>query len=196
MEKEAVDPPASLVIIGGSSGSLEALLIMLPLLETHLPVPVIIVLHRNSQSDNSLVELFASRTQLGVKEADEKDILQAGTIYIAPPDYHLLIEQNKTLSLDASDKVNFSRPSIDVTFSSAADVFGKNVLAILLSGANSDGADAMVYVKECGGTLIVQDPEEALVSYMPRQALLQNDVDETLKAVEIAKFINRYDFAK
>lgn len=192
MEKETVASPERLVIIGGSSGSLEVLLTILPLLEKRLAVPVIIVLHRNSQSDNGLVELFSSRTSLVVKEVDEKEKLLPGVIYIAPPDYHLLVEQDKTLSLDASAKVNFSRPSIDVTFSSAADVFGKNMVAILLSGANSDGADAMIYVKQCGGMLVVQDPEEALVSYMPRQALQQNDVDRTLKAVEIAGFINEY----
>jgi len=190
MEKETITSPESLVVIGGSSGSLEALLHILPLLDKRLHVPVIIVLHRNNQSDNGLVELFASKTKLLVKEADEKDMLQPGTVYIAPPDYHLLIEQDKTLSLDASAKVNFSRPSIDVTFSSAADVFGKNLTTILLSGANADGADAMVYVKECGGKLIVQDPGEALVGYMPRQAIEQNVVDHILKTEEIAQWMN------
>ncbi|MCP9749725.1 chemotaxis protein CheB [Ferruginibacter sp. HRS2-29] len=190
MEKETMTSPEKLIVIGGSSGSLEVLMNLLPLLGKRLPVPVIIVLHRNNQSDNGLVELFASKTKLTVKEADEKDILVPGTVYIAAPDYHLLIEQDKTLSLDASAKVNFSRPSIDVTFSSAADVFGKGLTAILLSGANADGADAMIYVKECGGKLIVQDPDEALVGYMPRQAIEQNDVDMILGVVEIAEWIN------
>lgn len=190
MEKETMTSPEKLIVIGGSSGSLEVLMNMLPLVDKRLRVPVIIVLHRNNQSDNGLVELFASKTDLIVKEADEKDILQPGTIYIAPPDYHLLIEQDKTLSLDASAKVNFSRPSIDVTFSSAADVFGKGLTTILLSGANADGADAMIHVKQCGGKLIVQDPGEALVGYMPRQAIEQNDVDLILKTEEIGNWIN------
>ncbi len=190
MEKKALRSVQKLVVIGGSSGSLEALLTMLPKLRADLPLGVVIVLHRNNQSDNALVELFASRTSLIVKEADEKDILKAGTIYIAPPDYHLLLEQDGSLSLDASAKVNFSRPSIDVTFSSAAAVFGKYLTGILLSGANSDGANGMAIIKKKGGRIIVQDPNEALVAYMPARAIKENDVEEVFGALELAELIN------
>jgi two-component system chemotaxis response regulator CheB len=190
MEKETIISSDSLIIMGGSSGSLEALLIILPLLEKRLLFPIIIVLHRNFQSDNSLIDLFASRTSLPVKEADEKDELQAGTIYIAPADYHLLIEQNKTISLDASDKVNFSRPSIDVSFASAAEVYKEKLVAVLLSGANADGSNGIGTILEYGGTVAVQDPQESLVNYMPKKAIQQHKLKNIFTAVKIAEWIN------
>lgn len=191
MEKETLTIPERLLLIGGSSGSLEVLLAILPLLRKDLPWPLVIVLHRNNQSDNALVELLGSKTFLNVREAEEKDLLQAGRIYIAPPDYHLLMERDGTLSLDASAKINFSRPSIDVSFMSAADVYGSGLVAILLSGANSDGTEGMGYVLDRGGTVAVQDPDEALVSYMPRTAMQQHRIKNVFKAVELATFINK-----
>ncbi|PUZ27154.1 chemotaxis protein CheB [Chitinophaga costaii] len=184
--------PLSLVVIGGSAGSLEVLLQMLPGLDVPLAVAIIIVLHRKSYADSVLIDLFSSRTRLLVKEVEEKDLLQPGTIYLAPPDYHLLLESNGSLSLDYSEKINFSRPSIDVTFSSAARLYGPRLLAILLSGANADGVLGLHHVHKMGGMVAVQDPNSAEVRYMPQQAVEQGGVDKILQVKEIAPFINKF----
>ena len=179
-----------LIIIGGSSGSLEVIMKILPVLKKDLGLPIIIVMHRNTSADSALTELLASRTQLKVKEADDKDVLEAGCVYIAPPDYHLLVEADGTLSLDASERVHYCRPSIDVSFMSAAVAYRDELLALLLSGANADGAAGIKEIKEAGGYTIVQDPLEAGVAYMPEQALLTNAVDKVMKAEEIGEWLN------
>ncbi|MBC7935875.1 MAG: chemotaxis protein CheB [Rhizobacter sp.] len=181
---------AGLIIIGGSSGSLEVLMKVLPALKKDFAIPLIIIMHRNTVADSALTELFASRTSLNVKEADEKDALQAGYIYIAPPDYHLLTEADRTLSLDVSERVHYCRPSIDVSFMSAAVAYKNELVAILLSGANADGAAGIKTIKEAGGYTIVQEPGEAGVSYMPEQALLTNAVDRVMKGDELAEWLN------
>lgn len=178
------------LIIGGSAGSLEVLLKVLPGLEQSLPFPIIIVLHRKPGNDNILTDLLNAKTVLKVKEAVEKEKIEPSTIYLAPPDYHLLIEKDQTFSLDASEKVNFSRPSIDVTFESAAAVYGENVVCLLLSGANNDGTSGLKIVNKKGGTCVVQNPETATVSYMPENAL-QNVTASVLNPDEMADYINK-----
>lgn len=179
-----------LIVIGGSSGSLEALLILLPKLNKNFRIPILVVMHRGIKTDNRLTELLAAKTSLHIKEADEKDSLLPGWVYLAPPDYHVLLEEDGTLSLDASEKVHFCRPSIEVSFISAAQVYKKDCVAVLLSGANADGARAMRAIKECGGRNIVQDPAEALVDFMPAQAILLSAVDDVLPAADIAALLN------
>lgn len=181
---------ARLIIIGGSSGSLEALLVLLPLLKTSFPLPVLLVIHRGNQADTALAELLASKTFLTVKEADDKDQLEPGCIYIAPPDYHVLLEADGSLSLDVSEKINFSRPSIDVALVSAAEVYGDALIAVLLSGANADGAAGMAMVSQKGGFVLVQDPATAAVAYMPERAILQSSVDRVLGPAAIASLLN------
>lgn len=178
-------------LIGGSAGSLEVLLKVLPDLDSHLPFPIIIVLHRKPGKDSILTDLLAAKTQLHVKEIEEKEKIKPSTIYIAPPNYHLLVERNGTFSLDASEKVNFSRPSIDVSFESAADTFKQGLFCLLLSGANSDGTEGLLKVKKTGGTILVQEPSSAVVSYMPEAALAQMEVDEVLKPEEMANYLNK-----
>jgi len=182
----------NLLVIGGSAGSLEIISNILSNLKTDLRFPVIIVLHRKSHVDSILTDLFSSKTTLPVKEADEKDFLEAGCIYIAPADYHLLVENDRTLSLDFSEKVNFSRPSIDVTFQTAADVFGNTVACLLLSGASSDGTEGLKMVKNRGGLTIVQSPSTAEVAYMPQQAVSAVQIDFIIDAADIPKFINGF----
>jgi two-component system chemotaxis response regulator CheB len=179
-----------LVVIGGSSGSLEVLMKILPHLKKDFPVPVIVVLHRNTTADSALTELLASKTILTVKEADDKEILLPGCLYIAPPDYHLLMEADGSISLDDSEKVHYCRPSIDVSFISAAVAYKNEAMAILLSGANADGAEGIKTIKESGGYTVVQEPEEASVSYMPEQALLTNAVDVIKNSEEITVLLN------
>ena len=120
-----------------------------------------------------------------------KEPIEPGTLFICPPDYHVLIESDESFSLDASEKVNFSRPSLDVVFRSAADVLGRRVVAILLSGANADGANGLAFVQEKGGTTVVQDPAEAQVGYMPQQALKVMQPDLVMSSASIGKWLNQ-----
>lgn len=182
--------PVKLIVIGGSAGSLQVVLKILSYLKADYPVPILLVLHRNVQFDSSLEELLSLRIDLKSKEIEEKDIIKPGCVYISPADYHVLIESDFTFSLDDSEKVNFSRPSIDVVFSSAALVYKETLMAILLSGANADGSEGLVKVKERNGIVIIQEPEEAIVPFMPQQALKSVVPDYILKASEIAGLLN------
>ena len=180
----------SALIIGGSAGSLEVLLKVLPRLDPLLSFPIVIVIHRKPDADSLLPDLLSSRTTLKVKEVDEKEPIQAGTIYIAPSDYHLLVEQDYTFSLDYSEKINFSRPAIDVTFQTAAEVYKEGLVCILLSGSNSDGVEGLKSAKIWGGKAVVQDPESAQVPYMPSQAIKHVKIDRILPIESMAEFIN------
>ena len=190
MAENQVTAGRRLIVIGGSSGSLDALLVMLPKLRPDFNIPILLVLHRGVSADNGLAELFAANTSLHVKEADEKDQLHAGWIYLAPPDYHVLLETDGSLSLDASEKIHYSRPSIDVSLTSAVQVYQDNCIGVLLSGANADGAAAMNLIAVAGGVTIVQDPASAIVSYMPEQAIAQSIIHHVLFPAAIADLLN------
>ncbi len=166
-----------LLVIGGSAGSLHVILSVLSALGKGYPIPVLVVLHRNNIFESSLEELMAVRTNAVIKEVEEKDAILPGVIYLSPADYHVLIENDHTFSLDYSERVNYSRPSIDVTFRSAAEAYGEGVIALMLSGGNADGAEGMRDIKQRGGMTIVQDPLTAEVPYMPQQVLLRMEVD-------------------
>ncbi len=190
MEENHVKAPITVLLIGGSAGSLNVLLKALPQLRKDIKICIVIVLHRKSSFDSSLVQLLSTQTSLSIKEAEEKEDIKQGTIYLAPPDYHLLIEKDCTFSLDFSEKINYSRPCIDVTFETGADAFGHKVAALLLSGANSDGTAGIKAVKSCGGITAVQNPEDAEVAYMPAKAITATQVDYILNADEMGAFIN------
>lgn len=179
------------LVIGGSAGSLDVLLKVLPDLQPLLRFPLIIVLHRKSGKESLLTDLLSKKTTLTVKEIEEKETVSPGIIYVAPPNYHLLIERNKSFSLDASEKINFSRPSIDVTFESAAEVYNGHLVCLLLSGANTDGTQGLLKVKENGGRAIVQNPESAISRFMPEHALENAAIDTLLNPSEMAQYINR-----
>lgn len=164
--------PQRLVVIGGSAGSLEVVLSIVGALPPLPHAAVVVVVHRKQSADSVLTGLLAARTNLPVKEVEDKDELLPGTIFLAPPDYHLLLENRQQFSLDDSEKVHHSRPSIDVTFESAAQAFGADTIGILLSGANADGAEGLLRIREYGGATLVQDPSTAEVYYMPQQAIL------------------------
>lgn len=178
------------LIIGGSAGSLDVLLKVLPLLVPEISFPIVIIVHRKHGADSLLRELLSGRTSLIVKEVDEKEPILPGTIYIAPSDYHTLIEQDHTFSLDYSEKVNYSRPAIDVTFQTAAEVYQERLVCLLLSGSNADGVNGLKSVKAWGGTTLIQDPATAQVPYMPEQAALHVQIDHIFRIEEMAKFIN------
>ena len=176
-------------VIGGSAGSLQVIVSILTALGKNYPMPVVVVLHRNGGFESSLEDLLSSRTNQAIKEVEEKDFLNPGFVYICPADYHVLLEEDGSFSLDYSERVNFSRPSIDVTFRSAADVYGEGVIALILSGGNADGAEGMQYVKQRGGYTIVQDPDTAEVPYMPKQALLRMTVDVIAATEELPAIV-------
>jgi two-component system, chemotaxis family, protein-glutamate methylesterase/glutaminase len=179
-----------MIIMGGSAGSLQVILKVLEYIKPGFTIPILLVLHRNSSYPSPLEELIVQRTVLKVREIEEKDPIDKGYVYICPPDYHVLIEKEKTFSLDDSEKVNYSRPSIDVVFKSASDAYGANLICILLSGANADGADGLRYTKNNGGLTIIQDPEEAEVPFMPQEALKRLKADYVLDSNQITGFLN------
>lgn len=189
MEENQLNSPEKLVVIGGSAGSLEVILQILPNLEHIESIAILLILHRRNSDDNVLEELLRIKSGLKVSEIEDKTPLKAGRIYVAPPDYHILIETTYLFSLDVSEKVHYSRPSIDVGFESAAAVFGDKLVAILLSGANSDGSEGLRVVKENGGVTIIQLPETADVPYMPTYALKHVGADHVLSPSEITEFI-------
>lgn len=183
--------PCKLLIIGGSAGSLEALLKIVPCLDSEMELAIVVVIHRKSSYDSQLGSILQERIPWPIHEVSEKDPVLPKHVYIAPGDYHLLIENDHTFSLDDSEKVNFCRPSIDVSFESAAEVYRSNLIAVLLSGANADGAKGLQQVKLLGGTTIVQDPSSAEISYMPEQAILQGQIDHVVSDNSIGEVINQ-----
>lgn len=158
------------VVIGGSAGALEVLRMIVRELPRSLACPVVIVIHLPSHS-SGLAELLGSDTSLMVKQAEDKEPMVPGTIYIAPPSYHLLIESQQTFALSVDPPVHFSRPSIDVLFETAADVYGARLIGILLSGASEDGAVGLQEIHTAGGITVVQSPLSAEVAIMPAAAL-------------------------
>lgn len=169
-----LSPPAiatKAVVMGVSAGAVEALSVILPSLPANFPVPIITVVHLPADRKSILAELFQQKCRMKVREVDEKDQLQGGTIYFAPPDYHVLVEDDGRLSLSSEELVYYSRPSIDVLFESAADVYGPSLTAIVMTGASADGAKGLAAVHAAGGTCLVQDPERSSVRTMPEAAL-------------------------
>jgi two-component system chemotaxis response regulator CheB len=187
MEKNKIN---QLLLIGGSAGSLVVLLEVLPRVTIKASVAIVIIVHRKNTTDSLLSELLASRSGLIVKEIEDKEPLRGGEVYIAPADYHILFEAGDTISLDFSEKVNFSRPSIDVAFGSAAEVYKEKLSCLLLSGANADGVLGLEEVKIAGGSVLVQDPDTAETPYMPQQAIHRIPGILVLKPSEMPAFIN------
>ncbi len=181
------------VIIGGSAGSLEVLLKIVPRLSAVPSYAIVAVLHRKAGDDSTLEELLTRKGIIPVKSIEDKTQLRAGRLYVAPSDYHLLFENGGRLSLDVSEKINYSRPSIDVAFESAAEVYGENLVGILLSGSNSDGSAGLEAIRKMGGTVVVQDPDSAEMPFMPQSAIENNSVDYILNVDQLIEFITRLD---
>lgn len=159
------------VVVGASAGGVEALLAIFADLRPGFGLPIIVVLHLPDERRSQLADVFSRRLQVPVKEVDDKESIVPGTVYFAAPGYHVSIERDHSFSLSREERVHYSRPSIDYLFESAADVYQHRLAAILLTGANQDGAQGLATVKLQGGLTIIQDPEEALVSTMPQAAL-------------------------
>lgn len=189
--KKYYNQPIELVVIGGSSGSITVLIEILKNLKKDIHFPILIIIHRLKTGRSKLIEVFQKVTSLKVEECNEKITMKDGHVYIAPEDYHVLIESNKTISLDISEPVNFSRPSIDVSFQSAAHVFNNQLAGFLLTGANKDGAEGLYKIYRNNGFCAIQNLNEAEIDTMPKAAKKIFDVLE-LTAMEISEYINNF----
>lgn len=177
------------IVVGASAGGVEALLSIFGELPEGFGLPIIAVLHLPDERRSQLADVFARRLRIPVHEARDKEVIKTGALYFAGPGYHLSVEHDYSLSLSQEDRVHHSRPAIDYLFASAADAYGKNLLAILLTGANQDGARGLAHVKRSGGTTIVQDPAEARIAVMPRAALALHTPDHILTLSQIGSLL-------
>jgi two-component system chemotaxis response regulator CheB len=174
------------IVIGASAGGVEALSILLPALPATLRASVFIVLHLPRERPSLLVEIFAPKCAVPVREAEDKVRVEPGTVYFAPPDYHLLLDKGPQLALSIDEVVHCSRPSIDVLFESAADVYAEHLMGIILTGANADGSAGLAAIHRAGGVTVVQDPNSAQVPLMVLSALKRGLPDFVLPLDKIA----------
>jgi two-component system chemotaxis response regulator CheB len=177
------------IVIGASAGGLYVMIRILKLLPAGFNKPVIVVQHRSRDERSLLEEVLQQKCKVTIKQADEKELIQPGTVYFAPPDYHLLIENDRSFSLSFDAPVNYSRPSIDVLFETAADVFKERLLAIILTGANKDGSNGIKKIAVMGGTTIAQSPGTADYPEMPRAAISTGYVQHVLDPEAIGQFL-------
>ncbi|WP_303828639.1 chemotaxis protein CheB [Asticcacaulis taihuensis] len=175
------------VVIGVSAGGLNALSAILPQLPADYPLPVMIVIHLPPDRNSVVAELFDEKCALTVREAEDKEDILPGHVYFAPPDYHLLVEADHRLSLSSEEPVLFSRPSVDVLFETAADVYGEGLIGVILTGANPDGAAGLKAVMTAGGRGLVQRPDLSYASAMPEAALEFSPQAEALSLEQIAE---------
>jgi two-component system chemotaxis response regulator CheB len=189
MAPETLRTRIDCVVIGASAGGVEALAVLLPALPATFRPSLCIVLHLPRERPSLLVEIFARRCARPIREANDKEPLEPGTVYFAPPDYHMLVEKNGHIALSADEPVHFSRPSIDVLFESAADVYGERLLGIILTGGNEDGAAGLLAVHQAGGVTVVQQPDSAKVPVMVVSALQRSPADFVLSLPDIAKLL-------
>jgi two-component system chemotaxis response regulator CheB len=178
------------VAIGASAGGVQALSVLLPALPAKAAVAVFVVLHLPRDRPSILAEVFSRKCLLDVREAQDKEPVIAGTVYFAPANYHLLLDHGPQLALSVDDLVHHSRPSIDVLFESAAEVYGNRLLGIILTGANEDGAQGLAAVHDAGGLTVVQTPETAQSPQMVISALKLRQPDYVLPLEEIAAMLS------
>jgi len=188
--------PYEAIVIGVSSGGLNAMKILFSLLPADFSMPIIVVQHVGARSENVWIQLLNNHCKVEIKEADEKEKIEKGKIYVAPPNYHLLIEKNKTFSLTVDERVNYARPSIDVLFETASEAYQKHLIGVVLTGANNDGSNGIKCIKERGGLTIVQQPDTAESSYMPASAIATSQPDYILPLEEIIKLLIEIDISK
>lgn len=177
------------IVVGGSAGAFEPLTRMLAALPTSFTLPVVVVLHVAPAKPSLLASVFGAHCALQVTEVDDKAAIEAGHVYVAPPNYHLLVEKTGHFALSVDEPVHFSRPSIDVLFESAADVYRASLVGVLLSGANDDGGRGIARIKANGGTTIVQSLDSAHAQTMPAAALRLCEPDHILPAEDIGPLL-------
>jgi two-component system chemotaxis response regulator CheB len=177
-----------IVVAGASTGGLAAMQTLLPRLPQDFTLPFVVVQHRGKESGTGLCDLLQRCSNLPVSEPEDKELIEGGHVYLAPCDYHLLVEIG-SFALSTESPVWFARPSINVLFESAADAYGEDVIGVLLTGANADGARGLAAIKARGGMTIVEEPSTAQAREMPDAALALIDVDRILPLPEIAPFL-------
>jgi len=182
------------VFIGGSAGSISPISTILSSLPADFNLIITVVIHSSADSKTSMTETLANNCILTVIEISDKEKPLPNTVYVAPSGYHLYAENNKLFSLSVDQKVHFSRPAIDVTFTSAAEIFGKHCIAILFSGANEDGSEGLLNVKLHGGLTIVQSPESSQVGIMPQSAIDNGAATKVLSPEEITDLLLKYNY--
>jgi two-component system chemotaxis response regulator CheB len=177
------------VVVGASAGGVDALCEILSAVPVRMRAAILIVLHLPRDRPSLLAEIFGTRCRRPVREPMDKEPIEPGTVYVAPPDYHMLVDEGPQVSLSDDELVNFSRPSVDVLFQSAADCYGDRLLGIILTGANEDGAEGLASVHAAGGITVVQDPEGAQAPYMLVSAMKRTQPDFVLSLAEIARLL-------
>jgi two-component system chemotaxis response regulator CheB len=177
------------IVIGGSAGALPVLEHVLPAIPRDCAIPVAIVIHVLPTRPSLLVGVLGAHCALPVKEAEDKESVRGGVVYVAPPGYHLLIERDRTFALSVDEPVNYSRPAIDVLFESAADAYQARLAGVVLSGANQDGARGLAVIKARGGLAVVQSPEDAAARTMPDAALAAVRADHVLATGALAALL-------
>lgn len=182
------------VIIGGSAGSFQVVIKILSSIQKNFPVPVFLCLHRLKHVREGFVEALSIKSNIIITEPNDKDFIKPGIAYLAPSNYHMYIEQDMRISLSTEEPINHSRPAIDLSFFSAANTYKENLIGIILSGANKDGALGLKAVKDNGGITIVQDPEECQIRTMTESSLKATQVDHILKTEQIIAFLNKHQY--
>lgn len=177
------------VVIGVSAGGLAALTRILGILPANYPLPVVVVQHRSRDERFLLEEVLQAKCRIRIRQADEKEAILPAAVYLAPPDYHLLIEKDHTFSLSYDALVNYSRPSIDVLFETAAEVYQEKLLGIVLTGANADGSKGMKAIGKRGGFTIAEDPLTAEYPDMPAAAIKTGSIQKIMDIDHIAQYL-------
>jgi two-component system chemotaxis response regulator CheB len=180
------------VAIGASAGGVEVLSLLLSSLPASCRASFFIVVHIPRERPSLLTDVFSAKCALPVREAEDKEPVQPGTVYFAPPDYHLLLDRGPVLALSSDAPVHFSRPSIDVLFDSAADIYGERLLGLILTGANQDGAEGLTAVGRAGGRTVVQEPSGAAVPFLPEAALQAGPVDFVLSLAQLQELFSTW----
>ena len=181
------------IVIGVSSGGMGALNSIFAALPADFNTPIIIVQHVSANSDSQWIKILNEKSNLYIKEADEKEKIEKGKVYFAPPNYHLLIEKDHTFSLTIDERVSFARPSIDVLFETAAEAYKDKLIGIVLTGSNHDGTNGIKRIKEYGGMAIIQDPKTADSAYMPKSAIDAIQPDYILPLKKIIELLIKID---
>ena len=183
------------LIIGGSAGSFQVVTKILSSLSDKFPLPVLLCLHRLKHVRSGFVEALSLKSNIPIEEPNDKDQLKPGRAYLAPANYHMFIELANRIALSTDDPVNHSRPSIDLSFITAANAYRDKLIGIILSGANRDGALGIKIVAEKGGITIVQDPKECEVKTMTESAMQLTKVDYVYSSEEIIRFLSKLNYS-
>jgi two-component system chemotaxis response regulator CheB len=184
-------PAPEAVLIGGSAGAIEVVSLVLGALPADFATPIIVVIHLPRHRPSALSGALRGKCRLALREPLDKEPLAPATVYLAPPDYHLLIDPGPVFALSVDEPVNFSRPSVDVLFRSAADILGERCAAVLVSGASSDGAQGLLAISEAGGLVAIQDPDEAAQRAMPEAAIALCPDAPVLSAQGISQWVRQ-----